>query len=396
MKETLEGLEQFAIEVILNRRRGAKAAMLRFILGGLSKVYAGLVLLRLKFYRTRMLRENNLGCMVISIGNLTVGGTGKTPVVEMFARALTDGGRRVAILSRGYKSVKPPLLRRLRDRFAGRTFVDPPRVVCDGKSVLLDSRTAGDEPYMLAHNLKDVPVVVDKDRVKAGKHAIREFGADTLLLDDGLQYLKLRRRLDIVLVDRYHPFGNEYLLPRGTLREPPRSLRRASYIFITKCNGEPNDELVARIRRYNRTAEIIECTHRPLYLENAATTQHVPLEKLEGKYIGCISGIAVPESFESGLEKLGARIDIRRRFADHHRFSEKEIRDFIRRCVERDVDMIVTTEKDAVRFPKLEDGPIPVYFLRVQIAILTGEETWEHCVRRVCEPRQLRPASRPF
>ena len=142
--------------------------------------------------------------------------------------------------------------------------------------MLLDSRTAGDEPYMLAHNLKDVPVVVDKDRVKAGKHAIREFGADTLLLDDGLQYLELRRRLDIVLIDRYHPFGNEYLLPRGTLREPPRNLRRASYIFITKCNGEPDDELVARIRRYNRTAEIIECTHRPLYLENAATGRRRP------------------------------------------------------------------------------------------------------------------------
>ena len=109
MKETLEGLEQFAIEVILNRRRGAKAAMLRFFLGGLSKVLTGLVLLRLRFYRTRVLRENNLGCMVISIGNLTVGGTGKTPVVEMFARALTDGGRRVAILESGIQKRETPL-----------------------------------------------------------------------------------------------------------------------------------------------------------------------------------------------------------------------------------------------------------------------------------------------
>ncbi|CAN5214369.1 tetraacyldisaccharide 4'-kinase [soil metagenome] len=396
MKETLETLEQFAIEVILDRRRGAKAAALRFFLHGLSRVYTGVVMLRLRFYRRRIFRENNLGCMVISIGNLTVGGTGKTPVVEMFARALADGGRRVAVLSRGYKSVKPPLGQRLRDRLAGRTLVDPPRVVSDGESVLLDSRLAGDEPYMLARNLKDVPVVVDKDRVKAGKHAIREFGADTLLLDDGLQYLRLRRRLDIVLIDRYHPFGNEYLLPRGTLREPPKHLRRASYIFITKCNGEPNHDLVARIRRYNRTAEIIECTHRPLYLENAVTGAHEPLETLRGKYIGCISGIAVPESFESGLELLGARIDIRRRFADHHRFSEKEVKDFIRRSVERDVDMVVTTEKDAVRFPPLEVSAVPVYFLRVQIAILSGEETWAQCVKRICEPRNMMPATRLF
>ena len=133
-------------------------------------------------------------------------------------------------------------------------------------------------------------MVVDKDRVKAGKFAINEFKADTLLLDDGLQYLKLKHRLDIVLVDRYSPFGNEHLLPRGTLREPPRNIKRASYIFITKCNGEPNDELIARIRKHNRTAEIIECTHKPQYLENVVTRDRIPLEELKGKYIGSICG----------------------------------------------------------------------------------------------------------
>src|SRR5206468_1701750 len=198
----------------------------------------------------------------------------------------------VAILSRGYKSIPPPSEKR-RGLFRAKPVV-PPRIVSDGQSLLLDSATAGDEPYMLAHNLKDVIVLVDKDRVKSGKFAIKELKADTLLLDDGLQYLHLKHRLDIVLIDRQAPFGNEYLLPRGTLREPPRNLRRASYIFITKSTGESNEELIKRIRRYNRTAEIIECTHKPLHLKNVVTGKVEPLEKLHGTYIGSLCAIAAP------------------------------------------------------------------------------------------------------
>ena len=206
---------------------------------------------------------------------------------------------------------------------------------------------------MLANNLKDVIVLVDKDRVKSGLFAIKELKADTLLLDDGLQYLHLKHRLDIVLIDRQAPFGNEYLLPRGTLREPPRNLRRASYIFITKSTGEPNDELIKRIRRYNRTAEIIECAHKPLHLQNVLTGEQLPLERLRDTYIGSICGIAAPESFEDGLRKLGARIELSKRYTDHHRYTEAELQSFINRCVRRDLEMIVTTEKDAVRFPRL-------------------------------------------
>src|SRR5471030_1247169 len=304
-----ENLEQFAIDVILERRHGVRAALLRALLYLLSFVYERLVQLRLFLYRHRILRERTLGCLVISIGNLTVGGTGKTPIVEKFARAMRAGGRRVAILSRGYKSVPPPVLRKWWQRF-GRKDPLPPRVVSDGKTLLLDSLTAGDEPYMLANNLKDVIVLVDKDRVKSGLFAIKELKADTLLLDDGLQYLHLKHRLDIVLIDRQAPFGNEHLLPRGTLREPPRNLRRASYIFITKCNGESNDDLIQRIRRYNRTAEIIECRHMPLYLRHVYKDERLPLDYLKGLYIGSLCGIAAPESFEEGLRNLGANIEL--------------------------------------------------------------------------------------
>jgi len=395
MGRRLENLEQFGIDVVLERRRGVRATALREILYALSFIYERLVQLRLYFYRKRILRERALGCLVISVGNLTVGGTGKTPIVEKFARALQAGGRRVAILSRGYKSV--PRKRRWLDRLRRRD-ADPPRVVSDGKSLLLDSLTAGDEPYMLAHNLKDVIVLVDKDRVKSGRFAIDKWNVDTLLLDDGLQYLHLKHRLDMVLVDRQAPFGNEFLLPRGTLREAPRNLRRASYIFITKNTGESNKTLIERIRRYNRTAEIIECAHKPLYLQNVFTGEQLPLERLRDAFIGSICGIAAPESFEGALRKLGAHVDLAKRYIDHHYYSEAELTMFINRCIRRDLAMIVTTEKDAVRMPRLPetDMNVPICFLRVEIEILSGHESWEHCVARICKPQPMLSPERFF
>jgi tetraacyldisaccharide 4'-kinase len=395
MGRRLENLEQFGIDVVLERRRGVRATALREILYALSFIYERLVQLRLYFYRKRILRERALGCLVISVGNLTVGGTGKTPIVEKFARALQAGGRRVAILSRGYKSV--PRKRRWLDRLRRRD-ADPPRVVSDGKSLLLDSLTAGDEPYMLAHNLKDVIVLVDKDRVKSGRFAIDKWNVDTLLLDDGLQYLHLKHRLDMVLVDRQAPFGNEFLLPRGTLREAPRNLRRASYIFITKNTGESNETLIERIRRYNRTAEIIECAHKPLYLQNVFTGEQLPLERLRDTFIGSICGIAAPESFEGALKKLGAHVDLAKRYIDHHYYTEAELTTFINRCIRRDLAMIVTTEKDAVRMPRLPETnmKVPICFLRVEIEILSGHESWEHCVARICKPQPMLSPERFF
>src|SRR5205823_14663209 len=173
MGQRTERLEQFAIDVILERRRGVRASLLRALLYALSFIYERLVQLRLFLYRHRLLREHTLGCLVISIGNLTVGGTGKTPIVEKFARALRAGGRRVAILSRGYKSVPRRSQKRSWNPFAKKS-PEPPRIVSDGKTLLLDSLTAGDEPYMLANNLKDVVVLVDKDRVQSGLFAIKE------------------------------------------------------------------------------------------------------------------------------------------------------------------------------------------------------------------------------
>src|SRR5256886_4712191 len=154
---------------------------------------------------------------------------------------------------------------------------------------------------MLAHNLKNIIVLVDKDRVKSGRFAIDKWQVDTLLLDDGFQYLHLKHRLDMVLVDRQAPFGNEFLLPRGTLRESPGNLRRASYIFITKNTGEPNSALMKRIRRYNRTAEVIECAHKPLHLQNVFTGEQLPLEALRDTFIGSLGVVSPPENFPAPL-----------------------------------------------------------------------------------------------
>jgi tetraacyldisaccharide 4'-kinase len=379
-----EGLETFLLEVILEQRRGTRAALVRTVLYGCSGVFRVAIKARRFLYNVRILRDSTLGVQVIAIGNLTVGGTGKTPVVEKFARELSDQGRNVAILSRGYRSKPAPLHVWLLNKLFFRTDTTPPRVVSDGKSLLLDSEMAGDEPYMLASNLKDVVVLVDKDRVKSGRYAIEKYGCDTLLLDDGFQYWKLRgRRQDIVLIDRQQPFGNERLLPRGTLREPPSHVARAHYIFITKSDGR-TEELRRRIAQFNPSAGIIECIHHPLYLEDVFTAERVGLEVLRGRKAASLSGIAQPESFEQSLVKLGAELVYSKRFADHHRFSQQEILNVINRSKKRQAQMIVTTQKDAVRFPKIDRRDLPIYFMRVEIKILSGADDFQDCVRKIC------------
>jgi tetraacyldisaccharide 4'-kinase len=320
---------------------------------------------------------------VVSVGNLTVGGTGKTPVAEMLARELQRRGRRVAILSRGYKSVPRPFAQRLRNKLFKHLDLFPPRIVSDGKDVLLDSRRAGDEPHMLAKNLPGVCVLVDKDRVKSGLHALRHFDSDVLLLDDGLQYQRLRHRIDVVLVDSQAPFGNEHLLPRGTLREPPANLRRASYIVVTKSGPKPDEALLARLRKLNRTAAIIECNHAPRHWQDLSTGEKLPLNHLKGRHVGAMSGIARPESFEEGVRQLGAMVEISKAFADHHRFTKKEILRFLEWCDRRSLDALVTTEKDAVRFPDIDNPSVPMLFLRVEIEILRGREHWEELLGRL-------------
>ena len=388
MRETLrvwlEYTETFVLEVILEKRQGKSAKLVRGCLQMLSRVYGVVIKARRFLYNVRILRDSTLGVQVIAVGNLTVGGTGKTPVVEKFASALRDQGRSVAILSRGYRSKPQPIHKWFINKILLREDTTPPRVVSDGKSLLLDSEMAGDEPYMLASNLRDVIVLVDKDRVKSGRYAIEKYGCDTLLLDDGFQYWKLKgRRHDVVLVDRQSPFGNERLLPRGTLREPPSHLARAQWIFITKSDGK-TDELRRRIAEINPGAGIIECIHHPLYLEDVFTGNRIGLDFFKGRKVSALSGIAQPESFEESLVQLGAELVYSRKFADHHRFTQLEVIKCINRSKKKLAEAIITTQKDAVRFPKIDRRDLPIYFMRVEIKILSGAEDFQDCVRKIC------------
>src|SRR6185436_14420392 len=208
-------------------------------------------------------------------------------------------------------------------------------------------------------------------RVKSGRYAIEKYGCDTLLLDDGFQYWKLAgRRRDIVLIDCQSPFGNEHLA-------------RANTFFITKSDGN-TAALRARIAKQNPSAAIIECIHSPLYFEDVFTGERQGLEFLKGKKIASFSGIAQPESFERSLVSLGAELVYAKRYADHHRFTQQEVLNAINRSKKRQAQVILTTQKDAVRFPKIDRRDLPILFMRVEIKILSGAEDFRDCVRQIC------------
>jgi tetraacyldisaccharide 4'-kinase len=184
-------------------------------------------------------------------------------------------------------------------------------------------------------------------------------------------------------VDCQQPFGNERMLPRGTLREPPSHLARASTIFITKSDGK-TAELRKRIAELNSSAGIIECVHHPLYLEDVFTGQRHDLALIKGRKVASLSGIAQPESFEHNLVSSGSELVYSKRFADHHRFTQQEVLNAINRSKKRQAEMIITTQKDAVRFPKIDRRDLPILFMRVEIKIVAGADDFQDCVRKIC------------
>lgn len=319
------------------------------------------------------------------VGNLTVGGTGKTPVVLKMAQVLASRGRKVAILSRGYKGATDSMAKRFW-RWLTQGNRPDPLVVSDGKSVLVGPEEAGDEPYMLARNLAalGVVIIVDRDRVEGGRFALRRFGVDTILLDDGLQYLPLRGQINLLLVDSHDPFGNGSLLPRGILREPIANLSRASYVFITKSSGPPDPALVALIRRHNPKAEIVPCAHRPRELVEVDGPGTLPLEHLRGKRIASFSGIATPERFEETLAGEGAILVANRRFLDHHAFNDEDLDEVLEQALRARAEMIITTEKDAVRLQARFRPPLPLYYVRLEVEVLGDNDGFNAAVERIC------------
>ncbi|WP_300358835.1 tetraacyldisaccharide 4'-kinase [Fusobacterium sp.] len=291
---------------------------------------------------------------VICIGNITVGGTGKTPAVQYFAKRLSQEGRKVAVVSRGYR---------------GKRKVEP-LIVSDGKNILVSSKESGDEPYSHALNLK-VPVIVGKDRYKACKLAKEVFDVDTIILDDGFQHRKLFRNMDIVLVDATNPFGWEALLPKGTLRESFHpAAKRASEFIITKSDLVPERE-VEKLKRflkgkYKKPVSVAKHGISSLCdIEGNAK----PLFWVKGKRVLLFSGLANPLNFEKTVISLDPSYIERIDFLDHHSFKEKDIELIKKRAEDMKANYIITTEKDIVKLPKnihMEN----LYILKIEFEFL--------------------------
>jgi len=375
-KQRWSDFESFVEGVLYDRDLSISARMFGLFLIPFSYIFSGVVWLRLALYkRGWFFRSTRLDAMVIVVGNLTMGGTGKTPVVERLARELLSKGRKVAVLSRGYKSQEA----------SNPNIQSSTKVVSDGNRVLLDSVKAGDEPFMLAHNLPGVVVLTDKDRVRAGKFAIRNFGVDCLILDDGFQYLPMQADMNLLLVDQLNPFGNHNLIPRGILREPVRHLSRASYVLITKSEIEPQLELLETIRKHNKDAEIIRCAHKPKIFREVNGEGEENLNFLFDFHVGVFCGIASPRGFEKLIHRMSGELRFKRRFLDHHRYNKNELEVLFLQAKNAGVEIMITTEKDAVRIPSDFKAMLPLYYLRMEIEIVEGYEDFEDAVCKICE-----------
>ncbi|MDR2737944.1 MAG: tetraacyldisaccharide 4'-kinase, partial [Puniceicoccales bacterium] len=368
-------------DILYDRKKSVATTIVAVLLLPLSLLFAQVVRLRRWLYCKRILASDVLGCPVIVVGNLTVGGTGKTPVVEKIARELHERGRKVAILSRGYKS-KSESKWKMWIRSMTHKKEPPPKIVSDGKTLLLGSEVAGDEPFMLAKNLPGIAVLVDKDRVKAGRYAIKNFGVDTLILDDGFQYFPLLGYVNLLLIDKTNPFGNRHLIPRGILREPVSQIKRASYVLLTKADTASDDSIIETIMSHKPGVKIIQCAHFPRNLSSLDSKEVRPTDLLNGKKIMAFSGIASPDGFENFLSRNGAEIVYKKRFVDHHRFSRAELENIFSVALAKGAEFAVTTEKDAVRMPKDFEMEIPTFFLKMDIEIISGEEIFEEAISK--------------
>ncbi len=325
------------------------------ILWPLSVVYGWGVKLRNRLYAGGVLPSVRPGAKVISVGNLTVGGTGKTPLVERLARILQEGGYHVAVLSRGYGRRKKGTA-----------------VVSDGHRIQATPEEAGDEPILLAERLRGVPVIVGKDRVKSGRLAIENWGSGVLLLDDGFQHRRIKRDLDLMVLDVTRPWGNRRLLPAGPLREPLSSLQRADVIVFTRID-EPIDveRQISRVREFT-DIPILLARHRPLKWISSLDAKAYPLECLKGKRILGFAGIGNPKAFQKSLEALGVETVQFLRYRDHHWYTRKDVKKIIQKAEEKGAEAVVTTEKDSVRLPAQTECGFPMYYLRIEIDIEGG------------------------
>ncbi len=312
---------------------------------------------RSALYDAGLARQVRAGAPVVSIGNLAVGGAGKTPAVLAVAERLVARGRRVAVLSRGYG--------------ARRTDA---RVVSDGARVLLAPEDAGDEPFLLARRLPSSAVLCGPARAELARRAVEELGADALVLDDGFQHRPLARDVDVVVLDAANPAGNGHLLPRGPNREPWSALSRASLAWISRVDQAPPGALGA-LRERVRAATgrpAVESRHAVTDVLDAALLRSLGKGTLGGRRVLLLCALARPEGFRRTLAGLGAVVAVERVFRDHHPFTEGEIEEALRAAAASGCDVVATTEKDAVRLPPRLAADPRIHVVRISAEIVAG------------------------
>jgi tetraacyldisaccharide 4'-kinase len=330
--------------------------MKSIVLPPLSLLYGAVTRTRLSLYRRGTFHTTKLDRPVISVGNITTGGTGKTPLVEWVARTVAAQGKKVCILTRGYGRKNPHLQ----------------VIVSDGYGVLASPTEAGDEPYLLATRLVGQSAVISSaDRIAAGQEAIKDFGTDCFVLDDGFQHLRLARDLNIVTIDATNPWGGGKLLPYGRLRETPENLSRADCVVITRCDqvGEL-DTLRSEIGRLTGGRPIFQSrmrTSRVSPLKNSADGLTSPAR------VAAFCAVGNPHSFFEHVRRYGFELKLQKHYPDHHVYSQDEIDALVRQAGEVGASALITTAKDAVKLRTLSFS-LPCYVLEIEIEIENASE----------------------
>lgn len=340
------------------------------LLGTLARGYHGLLDAREWLYQRGILRANRLGCPVVSVGNLTVGGTGKTPAVELAAKTLADLGFRPAVVSRGYRRQSRGV-----------------QVVADTASIRLDADEAGDEPFLLARRMPGVPVVVGANRYEAARLAVQRFGATAVVLDDGFQHRTLVKDLEIVMVRARRPWGNGRLLPHGPLREPLSALGRADLVVAAAVGDEDLAEVRATVAAHAPWVPVVRARYVAVECWEAERMRPRPLADLARGPLLAFAGIASPDAFRRTLEGLGVRLVDMAPLADHHRYTADDLRTLAGRATAAGAAGLVTTEKDWVRLRRVVLPPCPLYVVSIRLELAGGDELWRRRFSELCRAR---------
>jgi tetraacyldisaccharide 4'-kinase len=340
------------------------------LLSAVAGSYRGLLGARDWLYARGVLASRGLDCPVVAVGNVTVGGTGKTPAVELAVRTLMELGHRPGVLSRGYGR-----------RSSG------VQIVADAASIRLDAEEAGDEPFLLARRLPGVPVIVGPNRYEAGRLARERFGITALVLDDGFQHRTLHKDLEIVMARAESPWGNGRLLPSGPLREPLAGLARAHLVVATGAR-RPEDaaEVRATVARLAPGVPVITAVHVPTECFEASAMRFVPLSALGNAKLLAFAGIAAPAGFQRTLGETAVAVTGFQTFADHHWYTRDDLARLDRRAGEVGADGLVTTEKDWVRLRRLPPLKRPLYVLSIRLRLTSGESEWHAVFERLPRP----------